>query len=113
MTNSLSALSLDQLKQAVQLRERIATLENELAGILGGEVSTSAAPTTTAPVPRRRGRPPGKRADVVPAEPSTVHVPVRRGRGGHRNFTPESRAKMAAAQKARWAKIRAAKGIRG
>jgi hypothetical protein len=41
MTNPLS---LDQLKRAVQLRERIAALENELAGILGGEVPTPAPP---------------------------------------------------------------------
>ncbi len=109
MTNSLS---LDQLKQAVHLKEQIAALEGELAGILGG-----AAPATTAAamVPRRRGRPPGKRTvvgDTVTAQatPSTPLVAAREGRGGRRTMSPEARARIAAAQKARWAKFHAAKG---
>jgi len=41
-----------------------------------------------------------------------VPGPVRRGRGP-RNMSPEARARIAAAQKARWAKIREKKGIKG
>jgi hypothetical protein len=111
MTNSLSAVSLDQLKQAIQLREQIAALEIELTGILGGAVSTPVAPTGTSVVPPRRGRPPGKRAiSVVPAAPSTAPVAVRKGRGGPRKMSPEARARIAAAQKARWAKFHGSRG---
>jgi hypothetical protein len=109
MTNPLSSLSLDQLKQAVLLREQIAALENELAGILSGGVPTPAPTTISAVLPRRRGRPPGKPASVVPAGPSEEPVTVH---SGPRNFSAASRAKMAAAQKARWAKVRKAKGMK-
>jgi hypothetical protein len=107
MTHPLSALSLDRLKRAVELREQIAALENELAGILGGEVSIPAIPAV---VPPRRGRPPGKQADVVAAAPFTAPVPVGKGRGGPGTRSAEARARMAAGQKARWAKFHAAKG---
>jgi hypothetical protein len=114
MTHSLS---LDQLKQAVQLKEQIAALESELAAILGGAAPASApAPAQGAVVPRRRGRPPGKRAEtghIVPAQsaPSTPAVTAKKsGRGGARIMGPEARARIAAAQKARWAKYRATKG---
>ncbi len=48
--------------------------------------------------------------NVVPVAPSTASVHVRRGRGGPRNMSPAARARIAAAQKERWAKFHAAKG---
>jgi hypothetical protein len=84
-----SELSLDQIRQAIALKEQIAALESQLPGILAGPVAThaQAAHVTT------------------PLSP-----PVRRGRGGPRIMSPEARKRIAAAQKARWAKFHAAKG---
>jgi hypothetical protein len=82
MTKLSATLSLHQLKQAVQLKEQITVLENELAAILGGSV----------------------------AEPAITTAPVKTGRGGARTMSPEARARIAAAQKARWAVYRQSKG---
>ena len=81
MTNSPS---LDRLKQAVALKEQIAAPETQLADIWGGTAET---PATPSPVPRSRGRPPGKQG-----------------------MSEEGRARIAAAQKARWAKFHASSG---
>jgi hypothetical protein len=66
--------SIDQLKRAIAIAEQIETLRGELDQILGGSVS----PT--------------------PPTPSAVSNPSKGKR------SPTVRAKMAAAQKARWAK---------
>jgi hypothetical protein len=80
--NPLLSLSVSQLKKAAQLKEQIDALNSELAQILGGEI---AVPFVTAP---KRGRPPGKRGGMSAA----------------------GRARIAAAARTRWAKIRAAGG---
>lgn len=81
MTN----LSINQLKRAVQLKEQIARLENELASVLGSNSAT-------------RGRSGSK-----PAAPAAKS-------GAKRTMSAEGRARISAAAKARWAKINAAKG---
>lgn len=80
--NSLLNLSVSQLKKAAQLKEQIDALNDELLQLLGGEIPV---PFVTAP---RRGRPPGKRGGMSAA----------------------GRARIAAAARARWAKIKAAGG---
>ena len=72
------SISLDQLKEAVSIKEQIAKLELKLNQILGGKPSPSAAPAA--------------------AE-----------KKGPSKMTPEAKAKISAAAKARWAKIKAAK----
>jgi hypothetical protein len=81
-TNPLLRLSVAQLKRAAELKEQIDALNGELLQLLGGEIP---APFVTAP---RRGRPPGKRVGMSAA----------------------GRARIAAAARARWAKIKAAGG---
>jgi hypothetical protein len=110
MMNSLSSLSLDQLKHAVHLREQLESLEIELKAIFGGAASAPAAPAL---LPRRRGRPPGKRAanaeaGLVAPLP-TAPAAAGRGRGGSRRISPEARARIIAGTKARWARFYAAK----
>ena len=73
---SLINLTSAQLRQAADLKERIASLNDELAAILGG--SSTPAPAST---------------------------PAKKG-----GMSAAGRAKVAAAQKLRWAKIKAAKG---
>jgi hypothetical protein len=90
-TTKSAPFSLEQLKQAIALKEQIASLEQQIAAVLGGAVATPA-----------------------PAAASTVTAapPVRRGRGGPRVMSPAARARIAAAQKARWAKFHAAQGAK-
>ena len=76
---SLINLTAAQLRQAADLKERIASLNDELAAILGG----SATP--------------------APAKPAKPVVAKKRG------MSAAAKAKIAAAQKLRWAKINAAK----
>jgi hypothetical protein len=82
----MSTPSLSQLKHAVQIREEIEKLESELKAVLsGGE-------------PKQEVQHGGKKS--VPSR--TV------AKKGKRTMSPESRARIVAAQKARWAKYRKA-----
>lgn len=83
--------TLEQLKRAAQLAEQIAKLEAELQAVLSGA--------------KTRGRKPGK---ATKAEEGVEAVkPEKKSRKKRaRNMTPEARARIAEAQKARWAKFR-------
>jgi hypothetical protein len=72
--------SIDQLKRAVSISEEIERLQEELASLLGAGVKISAS------------------VSAVPAAPKT--------RRGKRGLSAEGRARIAAAQKARWAKAK-------
>jgi hypothetical protein len=83
--------SLEQLKRAAQVAEQIAKLEAELQAVLGGG--------------KTRGRKPGKAAKTE--EASEAAKPAKKSRKKRaRNISPEARARIAEAQKARWAKFR-------
>jgi hypothetical protein len=83
--------TLEQLKRAAQIAEQIAKLEAELQAVLGGA--------------KTRGRKPGKATKSAKAtEGSKPEKKSRKKRA--RNMTPEARARIAEAQKARWAKFR-------
>ena len=73
-------LSTAQLRQALQLREQIETLQQKLSSILGGKESAPVAKPKG-----KKGRPAGKRT-----------------------LSAEARAKIAAAQQARWARVKSA-----
>jgi hypothetical protein len=72
--------SVDQLKRAVAIAEQIKELENQLAGLLGNPAAVA---------PRVTGR-------VKAVKISDVKK--------KRTMSPEGRARIAAAQKERWAK---------
>ena len=78
--NQLLSLTAAQLNHAADLKNKIEALHAELAGILGSAVSTASKST---------GKP--------------VDKPAKKG------MSAAGRAKVAAAQKARWAKIKSAK----
>ncbi len=86
--------TLEQLKRAAQVAEQIAKLEAELQAVLGGA--------------KTRGRKPGKAAKTEEgADASEAAKPAKKSRKKRaRNMTPEARARIAEAQKARWAKFR-------
>ena len=73
-------LSTGQLRQALQLREQIESLQRKLSAILGGKSS--------APVGETKGE--------------------KSRQAGKRLISAKARAKMAAAQQARWAKAKGA-----
>ncbi|HSJ00958.1 MAG: hypothetical protein ACAI34_25905 [Verrucomicrobium sp.] len=95
MTISSSQPSLEQLKQAVEIAEKIARLESELGALLSG-TSSPAAPT-----------PRGRRPKAVPAakykkfvdDEAAVEKPARK----KRVMSPEGRRRIIEAQKKRWA----------
>ena len=89
--SAMSNNSINQLKRAVQLAEQIDKLEAELNQVLanaGGKVSNNAPATSKV------------------AKAPKASKPARK-KGG---MSAEGRARIVAAQKARWAKIKAAKG---
>jgi hypothetical protein len=77
----LHSLSVAQLHQVVAIKEKIEALQSELDAIVGGT-----APSVEAPAPASTN---GRRT---------------------RHMSASARARIAAAQKRRWAKVRAAKG---
>jgi hypothetical protein len=132
---STATPSLSQLQRALAIAEQIQKLEEELKAVMaGGHVSggKSASPVAT-PQPTKRGpgRPP-KVASAVKAP--AIQTPGKRGPGrppkskaatgaatvtslkapkaGKRTMSPEVRAKLAAAMKARWAAAKK-KGLPG
>jgi hypothetical protein len=76
MVNTLSNLSVAQLKRAVTIKERMQKLEKKLAAILGA-------------------------SDSAPDGGRVIHR--------RRKMSAEARAKISAAQRARWAKQKAGK----
>lgn len=91
-TNSLSNLSTNQLKRALQIREQIDALETELNQITSGGSSSSSSGQS-----RSTG---AKQSAKASAEPKVD------GRRGRRQLTPAARKRIAEAQRARWARTR-------
>jgi hypothetical protein len=71
-------LSSQQLRRALEIKEKIEALEAQLNSMLGTSAPAAAKP-----------------------------APVAKKAGGRRPMSPEARARIVAAQKLRWAKIRA------
>jgi hypothetical protein len=111
--NTLQDLSVQQLKRALSLRERIDALENELAAILGE--STSGAASSHG---GRRKMSAAARAKIGAAQ-KLRWAKQRKGTAGsspaapkatkgRRKMSAAARAKISAAASARWAKAKAA-----
>ena len=86
--SQISTPSIDRLKRAVEVAEQIEKLQSELASILGNQTAVSASPVATV----------AKVAKVATSKPAAK---------GKRTMSPEARERIAAAQRARWAKSRA------
>ena len=109
-TTSLSNLTAKQLRQAADIKERIDTLQREMARVLGPSAQTgngagSQRKTTMSPAVRARiaaaararwARIKGMRASAKPTP-----KPIRK-------MSAAARARLAAIAKARWRKARAA-----
>ena len=84
--SQISTPSIDRLKRAVEVAEQIEKLQSELASILGDKQAVASAPVA-------------KVAKVAASKPAGK---------GKRTMSPEARERIAAAQRARWAKSRGA-----
>ena len=90
--------SVIQLQRAVKIAEQIQVLQAELASVLG---------STGAPAAKRAYTKKAAAA-AAPVESATASPAKKKRKKG--KMSPEGRAAIVAAQKARWAKIRKAKG---
>ena len=79
---STATPSLEKLQRAVSIAEQIQKLEKELASIFGDKVSSKS--------------------------PGSVIATEKKSRRGKRMLSPEARERIAAAQRARWAKSKGA-----
>lgn len=86
--SQISTPSIDRLKKAVEIAEQIEKLQSDLASVLGGQPASASAAAPTA------------KAVKVASQPV-------KGKG-KRTMSPEARERIAAAQRARWAKSRGA-----
>ena len=107
--SSINNLSVQQLRQAANLKEKIVALEKELNQLFGSTAKPVASP---APKKRRKMSAAG-RAKIAAAAKArwakvkgqkTAAKPVKKAR---RKMSVAARAKIAAAAKARWKKAKA------
>jgi hypothetical protein len=84
---TFTSMFVEQLRQAVTIAEKIEALETQLRGILTN-VATSEKKVTVPP---------------TAVKPSTPAAPAKKA---SKTISPEHRAKIAAAVKARWAKVK-------
>lgn len=105
MSNLLSLTSA-QLKHAADLKDRIESLNKELASLLG---SSSAATKSSAPKQRRKMSA-GARAKIAAAQKARW-AKVNAGKPAAKKkskMSASAKARLSAAAKARWAKVKAA-----
>jgi hypothetical protein len=113
-------LSPAQLRKAAGIKERIESLNSELARLLGGSFNSSRTPQASpAGSPGRRTMSAAGRARIAAAARARwakIHAAKgvgaasakSAGKATRRTMSPAARAKIAAAAKARWAKAKAA-----
>ena len=113
---SFQDLTTAQLKQALQMREQIESLQQKLNALLGGTSPTSSAPTKgkrtfSAATRKKMAAAQQARYAKLKEAPSKAVAPVNAA-FKKKVMSPEAKAKIAAAMKARWAAKRqgAAKG---
>lgn len=100
----MSTTSIQQLKKALAISEKIEQLERELREVMGG-IDGGNAPSASVPSPVRRGRP-AKAQQVQEITASSAAAKSGKKTRRKRIVSPEARAKMAEAQRRRWAKAK-------
>ena len=118
---SLNNLTLEQLKEAISIKEEISTLERRLTAVLGGTKVTTpsvqagkaktkggfkrSAETLARMKASQQARWANIRAAKAGTSSTATSAPKSSAKGSKRKsgLTPEGRAKLAASMKARWA----------
>jgi hypothetical protein len=114
--SSINHLSAQQLRQAADLKEKIAALENQLSQLSGSTTNSASAPAPK----KKGGMSAAGRARIVAAQKARwakikaakpAGKPVTAAKPAKKKFkmSAAAKAKISAAAKARWAKIKAAK----
>lgn len=85
--------TIEQLRRAAAIAEEIERLRSELIASLGGQLQRTKAATQSSSAPAAR--------------------PASAGNGGRRPMSEEGRQRIIAAQKARWAKLKAGQSSSG
>jgi hypothetical protein len=104
----MSSYTLEQLKEAVAIKEQIAELETKLAKLFGETVSVPTAAESAAPVKKTRKMSAAGKARIsaaakarwAKARGEATNAPAPKKRGG---ISAAGRARISAAMKARWA----------
>ena len=125
LMSSINDLSVETLRKAANLKERIAALEKELTQLLGSTAKPTATKAPKAPK-KKGGMSAAGRARIVAAQKARwakikagkatkttkfVKAEVKAAPVAKKKFTMSAaaKAKISAAAKARWAKVKAAK----
>ena len=114
--SSINNLSIQQLRQAADLKERIAALEKELNQLFG----STAGPAPAKVLKKKGGMSAAGKARIVAAQkarwakvkaakPEAKATMPEKALRKKFNMSAVAKAKISAAAKARWAKIKAAK----
>ncbi len=77
-------------------------IDAQIARLQAARTALIGTTTPSAPAKKRRGRPPASASVSIAAS-----APAKKGK--RRGMSPEGRARIAAAQKARWAKLKGGK----
>lgn len=113
--SSITDLTVQQLRQAADLKEKITALEKQLSQLVGSPAQPAAAKPAAVKAPKKTGgmSAAGKAriaaaqkarwAKVKAAKPVATPAPKKKG-----GMSAAGRARIAAAAKARWAKVKAA-----
>src|SRR5262245_15063252 len=109
MANLLANLSIQQLRRAVAIKERVATLETELGKLLNTVLSRASLPALRG----RRRMSAAARGRIAAAQRArwaggNGGAVATRARSGRRKMSARARARLAAVARARWAKAKAA-----
>jgi len=117
---SITNLSLEQLKQAIAIKEEIAELESKLAKLFGGKALLATTPVAPARKARKGMSATGK-ARIVAAQkarwakikgaasaPAKAVPAAKPAQKVRRKMSAAGKARIIAAQKARWAKVKGA-----
>jgi len=107
---------IEKLEEALNLKKQIHALQAKLSSLFGGDDEEA----TPAPAKRKPGRPPKSASPVAPVKRGpgrppksaspVASAPTQPTKRGRKPFSAETKAKMAAAQRARWARKSGAGG---
>jgi LysM repeat protein len=116
---SLINLSVQQLRQAASLKEKIEALEKELSQILGSSTKSVAVKSTPQAPKKKGGMSAAGKARIAAAQKlrwakiKAVKPPVKAvetakpGKKARKKMNAAAKAKLSALAKARWAKVKA------
>lgn len=113
---TIADLTADQLRKAAQIKEQIASLENQMQALFGppappprkkGELSAAGRARISAALKARWAK---KKADEQGQSASKPAPAAAKASPKRKTMSAAQKAKIAATMRARWARIRAAKG---